>query len=69
MKDINFIKKQIKCLVEFEDETSVVYPWGMSAEEIMNHIDEIADKCNGYGSDEIFEAITDVCGVSVDLMI
>lgn len=25
MKDINFIKKQIKCLVEFEDDTSIVF--------------------------------------------
>lgn len=69
MRDISFIKKQIKHLVEFESETSVVYPWGMSAEEIMNHLDEIAEKCNGYGSDDVFDAITDVCGANVDLLI
>lgn len=68
MKDINFIKKQIKYLVEFEDNTSIIYPWGMSAEEIMNHLDEIAEKCNGYGTEDIFDAITDVCGINIDLL-
>lgn len=31
----------------------------------MNHLDDIAEKCNGYGSDDIFDAITDVCGANL----
>ncbi len=62
----NSIKVSIMNFVNFENETSIIYPWAISAEDIITkHIDEIEKECNGNNdTDIIYEAIDKICGTN-----
>lgn len=50
--------------VEFEEETSVDYPWAMSADEIMTHAVAIYEFCYGNSdTDCLYNAINMICGI------
>lgn len=57
----NEFKKALKDFVDFEDTTSVIYPWDKTADEILKRAEEIFGKCNGSTDTEsIYSAITEV---------
>lgn len=65
----NYFEKALKDFISFEFETSKIYPWAISPDNIMNHINEIYKECGGNeDTDDLYFAIDKVCGVNPALI-
>lgn len=63
------IIKNIRDFVEFEAETSEVYPWAMDKEKVLSKVKEIANICESDTSDDIYFAIDKICGINPQLIV
>ena len=69
------VRQAIIDFINFEDETSKIWPWAMSAEELLlseETLQQIAktmrpDEAGEYGTDELYDAISQVAGVNPTL--
>lgn len=72
----NRIREDVKSFITFESETSVVFPFAMSAEEILSNkygvltsvVDEIYDTHEEWDTERIYSTVQDHAGISRELL-
>lgn len=60
------VKRSIVNFISFEGATSIIYPWAISPEIIIqDYLEKIEKECNGHDdTDTIYDAIDKICGVN-----
>ena len=71
------IKEQVKNFIAFEDETSIIYPWAIKADNITDtQLNNVSSKLCSYGynenmdiaADDIYEALNTILGINPALI-